>query len=105
MAAVIVFGPFTWVKPFGQNAMMPGDEHGWSAGNFSPPRAVVVSVLAHPTRDVDVQTLEVVRLNTSYAQTGGPSINFGVRNVGPTAIFSYRVLSTGRWLLIRTEEV
>ena len=94
MAKVSFFGPLTWVKPFGQNAMMPGDEHPWWAGDF-PDGSLVFQVSAHPNKDAELQTLEVVRLSTEYHRQGAPFVTFAVRNAGSSAVFSYRIFISG----------
>jgi hypothetical protein len=94
MATLRVYGPFTWVRPFGQNAFMPGEEHSWFAGDFTD-GSVVFQASAHPTRDASIQSLAVVSLRTTYGRSGGPVMDFVVRNVGTTAVFSYRVFVSG----------
>jgi len=94
MATLFFDGPYTWIRPHGENAFMPGEEHAWFAGPFTE-GTVVFQASAHPTRDQTIQQLAVVSLSTTYEQTGGPLMNFVVRNVGPTAVFSYRVFITG----------
>ena len=39
-----------------------------------------------------------VRLSTEYKRQGGPLMIFGVRNVGSSAIFSYRIFVTATTL-------
>jgi hypothetical protein len=86
MATVRVYGPYTWVRPFGQNALLPGEAYVWSLAVDG----VVFAVTAHPTRDAPVQALAVESLSTAYAQTGPAAVNFIVRNVSTTGVFSYR---------------
>ena len=94
MANLDLLGPWSWVRPFGANAFMPGEEHAWAIGPFSPRSGAVYSVTAHPGRDAAVQALAVDRLSTAYARTGAPAINFVVRNVSTNGVFSYRVFVT-----------
>jgi hypothetical protein len=86
-ATVRVFGPFSWVRPFGGNAFMPGEAHVWALGDLP---GAVYAVSAHPTNDAPVQALAVESLSTAYAQTGPAAVNFVVRNVSDTGVFSYR---------------
>jgi hypothetical protein len=94
MANLHIYGPFNWVQPRGQNAFMPGEEHGWFVGDFTD-GSLVFQASAHPTRDSASQDLAVISLRTSYGRTGGPVMNFTVRNVGTTAVFSYRIFVSG----------
>ena len=94
MANLHLYGPYNWVRPFGQNAFMPGEEHGWFVGDFTD-GSLVFQASAHPTKDASTQELAVISLGTSYGRSGGPVMNFVVRNVGTTGVFSYRVFVTG----------
>ena len=95
MASVLLYRPFTWGRPFGQPAFMPGEEHPWFSADFRGPQPLVFQVSAHPTRDADLQQLAVVSLATKYMRTGGVSIDYVIRNVGPSAVFSYQFFVTG----------
>jgi hypothetical protein len=90
MANLQLHGPFSWVRPFGQNAMMPGDGHYWAIGPFNPSGAAF-AVSIHPTRDEDHQAVAAEALSTAYARTGPPNVNFLARNVSDTPVFSYRI--------------
>jgi hypothetical protein len=74
MASVLLYRPFTWVRPFGQPAFMPGEEHPWFSADFRGPQPLVFQVSAHPTKDADFQSLAVTLLIISYKRTGGPRI-------------------------------
>jgi hypothetical protein len=94
MATVDIFGPFSWVRPFGQNAFMPGEEHVWAIGPFAG-APLVFAVTAHPSRESNVQGLAVESLSTAYASTGAAAVNFIVRNVSTTGVFSYNMFISG----------
>ena len=94
MPTLHVYGPYSWSRPSGQPGMMPGDEHPWWVGEFLD-GSVVFQASAHPTREFYSQKLEVVRLSTEYKQTGQAYMIFSVRNVGPTAVNSYRIFVSG----------
>jgi len=81
MATLRLYGPFFWSKPFGQNAFMPGEEHPWFVGDFTD-GSLVFQVSAHPSREGDQQGLAVTELRIDYARSGGPVVNFVVRNIG-----------------------
>jgi len=93
MAILRVHGPFTWTRPIGENAFEPGEEHAWFVRGFT--LSMVYQASAHPRQDQTVQQLAVLSLSTTYEHTGGPLLNFVVRNVGPSAVFSYRLFVTG----------
>ena len=94
MATLFFDGPYTWIRPHGENAFMPGEEHVWFAGPFTH-GTLTFQLSAHPSVDQTIQQLAVLSLSITYELTGGPVINFVVRNVGPTAVFSYRVFVSG----------
>jgi hypothetical protein len=91
MARTVVFGPIGWDQPRGQNGMLPGNEHRWWVGDFSPPGGLTFQVSAHPSRNSYVQELAITSLSTVYGGTGGPGVNFTIRNVGPTGVSHYRI--------------
>jgi hypothetical protein len=88
MATVTLLGPFSWVRPAGQNGLMPGEQHVWSLA--MPGSGCVFSVSAHPTQQYNTQALAVEKLSTAYARTGPPAVNFVVTNVGVSGLSSYR---------------
>ena len=85
----------TWVRPFGQPAFIPDEQHSWVLGRFQGAQPLVFQVSAHPTNDADLQSLAVIVLIVSYKRTGGPIVSFAVKNVGESAVFSYRFFVTG----------
>ena len=89
MATLRVFGPYTWVTPFGENWLLPGEAMVWAMdfGMFFD----VASVSAHPSQQMNVQGLAVEALSTAYARTGPPAVNFIVRNVSNTGVRGYRI--------------
>lgn len=94
MATLNIYGPFSWVQPRGQNGLLPGEEHAWFAGDFTD-HSLVFQASAHPARGGAAESLAVVDLRTTYRATGGPVMNFVVRNVGSTGVSFYNVFVTG----------
>lgn len=91
MARTNHYGPLIWVQPRGQNGLLPGQVHYWWAGTFPGAGGATFQVSAHPDRHSHSQELEIVGLSTVYGRTGGPLVNFGVRNAGTTGVLSYRI--------------
>ena len=88
MATVQLYGPYSWVQPAGENALMPNEEHVWAIGTFA---GVVFNVTAHPDRHRPVQALAVTDLSVAYESTGAANLNFNVRNVSINGVLSYRL--------------
>jgi hypothetical protein len=94
MATLRIYGPFSWSQPRGQLGLMPGEGHPWFVGDFTD-GSLVFQVSAHPSRQSNLQSLAVTDLRTDYARSGGPVVNFVVRNVGPVGVSNYSFFVTG----------
>jgi len=93
-AIVRIYGPYSWSQPRGQLGLMVGEGHPWFIGDFTD-GSLVFQVSAHPSRQNNQQGLAVTDLRVDYARSGGPVVNFVVRNIGPTGVSFYSLFITG----------